>query len=367
MNKNELDTPFVLIDLDKVEQNLSEMQEIANLAGVSLRPHAKTHKLPILAHKQLAAGARGITAAKLGEAEVMAGAGISDILIAYPIVGAQKIDRLIQLAKQIKITVAIDSLQVACAISEAASKEPSVVVGIVIELDCGFKRVGLPPGQPVLDLAKKISRLPCLELRGVITFAGHSYDAADEEELKRISWQEGNLAVQTAELLRHNGMPVDMVSVGSTPSSRYSSQVTGVTEIRPGTYIFGDIMQVGKRTHLLQNCALTVKVTVISRPSPDRAVIDAGTKVFTMDGADSPIGTGRGYVISRPGIKVSWFTEEHGMLKLPAEDQDLAIGDTLEIIPVHACAVINMVDEVAAMRGDHVEAVWQVLGRGKVR
>lgn len=367
MKKEELDTPFVIIDMNKVERNIAMMQKVANEAGIGLRPHAKTHKLPILAQKQLAAGAIGITVAKLGEAEVMAASGIPDILIAYPIVGLQKIDRLFRIAKQTKVTVAVDCYETALAISDRFSEDQEASIGMIVEMDSGFKRVGVPPGDAVLKLAEKISVLPGIQFRGLMTFGGHSYDAADLDGIRQVANEEGTAAVKTAELLKEHGLNVEVVSVGSTPTSRFVSNVNGITEIRPGTYIFGDLMQVSMGVHELQNCALTVKVTIVSRPSPERAVIDAGTKVFTMDGSDSPMGTGRGYVVNHPGIEVSWFTEEHGMIHLPVEDQQLAVGDTLEIIPLHCCAVINMFDEVATVIGDEVEAIWPVLARGKVR
>ncbi len=366
MNKQDLDTPFVIIDMDKVERNIANMQTMVTSAGISLRPHIKTHKIPFLAHKQISAGAIGITVAKLGEAEVMAASGIDNILIAYPIIGEKKIDRLIRLSKQVQITVAIDSYEAAAGISKAAA-QAKTRVGILIEMDCGFGRVGLPPGEPVLDLAKQIIQLAGLDLKGILTFAGHSYDAHREETLRIVSLEEGRLAMETAKLMREHGIPVETISAGSTPSSRFVSKVSGITEIRPGTYIFGDLMQVKIGSHELENCALTVKVTVISRPAHNRAVIDAGTKILTMDGEDSPLGTGRGMVHGRHGIKVSWLTEEHGMLELSGDEEALAIGDTLEIIPVHCCGVINMVDEVAAVRGSEVEAFWPVLARGKSR
>ena len=367
MNKAELDTPYVLIDMDKVETNIKMMQDAADLAGIGLRPHAKTHKLPILAHKQIDAGAIGITVAKLGEAEVMAAGGISNILIAYPIVGQQKVERLFALAKEVSITVAVDRYETAKAISDCFSQDSSVSVGVIVEIDCGFNRVGVPPGEPALDLASRIAELPGLTFLGLMTFAGQSYDSANLDGIKEVALQEGAAAIETADLLRRHGLSREIVSVGSTPTSRFVSNVSGVTDIRPGTYIFGDLTQVSMGVHELEHCALTVKVTIVSRPSPERAVIDAGTKVFTMDGSDSPLGTGRGYVVGHPGIQVSWFTEEHGMLQLPPEEQHLTVGDTLEIIPVHCCAVINMFDEVAAVRGNEVEVVWPVLGRGKVR
>ncbi|MBS4202134.1 alanine racemase [Bacillus sp. FJAT-49732] len=367
MNKSDLDTPYVLIDVDKVEKNIFSMQDRAKKSGIKLRPHAKTHKLPILAKKQIEAGAIGITVAKLGEAEVMVAEGISNILIAYPIVGTQKIERLFKLAKQADITVAVDRYETAKMISNRFNEDPALSVGIIVEIDSGFKRVGILPGEPTLDLALKISKLPGLEFRGLMTFAGQSYNAADIEGIKQVAMHEGSIAVETGKMLQKHGLNTEIISVGSTPTSRFVSSVTGVTDVRPGTYIFGDLTQVSIGVHHLNDCALTVKVTIVSRPSPDRAVIDAGTKVFTMDGSESPIGTGRGYVIGHPNIQVSWFTEEHGMLQLTSEDQYLTVGDTLEIVPVHCCAVINMFDEVAAVRDNEVEAIWPVLGRGKVR
>ncbi|CAN7761427.1 alanine racemase [Paenibacillus sp. LjRoot153] len=367
MNKKDLDTPFILIDLEKVEKNIADMQQFVNRAGIALRPHVKTHKIPELAIQQIAAGAIGVTVAKIGEAEVMAAAGIQNIFIAYPIVGEQKLNRLRRLAKTVDLTIAVDSMVVAREVSFALQQEPGISVDVLVEMDCGFGRVGVPEGQPVVDLAKQIAQLPGLVFRGLITFAGHSYDAKDVFEVEKIAISEGTAARTTAQLLRNSGLRADVISAGSTPTSRFSDQMNGITEIRPGTYIFGDLMQVSLGALALEDCALTVKTTIVSRPSADRAVIDAGTKVFTMDGDDSPIGTGRGYVLGHPGIIVSWFTEEHGMLYLPEEERDLAIGQTLEIIPVHCCGVINMFDEAAAVRQEEVEAIWNIQGRGKVR
>lgn len=366
MNKRQLDTPFVLIDLDKTEQNIAAYQAVADRCRVKLRPHAKTHKMPQLAHVQMAAGAVGITVAKVGEAEVMADAGIPDIMIAYPVVGEAKLTRLASLAQKTRITVAVDSEEAASALSEAMTSA-GVCVDVLIELDCGFGRVGLQPGEPLLRLARLLAGLSGLRLTGILAFAGQAYDAPDEARLREIAAHEARMAAEAAQLLRDDGIPVHIVSVGSTPSSRYAAEGAGVTEIRPGAYVFGDLMQVDIGAHRLEQCALTVKVTVVSRPSPDRAVIDAGTKVFTMDGNPSSLGTGRGWVVGHPGITVEWFTEEHGMLRLAPGEQSLRVGDTLEIVPIHCCGVINMVDEVAAVRGDLVEAIWPVAARGKVR
>ncbi len=361
-----LDTPYVLIDLEKVERNINRLQRIAERNGVGVRPHSKTHKLPEIARMQLGAGAIGQTAAKLGEAEAMADAGVRDILVAYPIVGVQKLQRLVQLAQRAEVTVAVDSLAVAAGISRAASEVAGLTIGLAIEIDCGFRRVGVASIEAAVELGERIRPLPGVRLRGITTFAGHSYDAR-AEEIRRVAEHEGRMAVEAAEALRRIGFAIDIVSAGSTPSSPYTAEVAGITEVRPGAYVFGDLMQVEIGAHRLDDCALSVLCTVVSRPEPHRAVIDAGTKVLTSDGGDSPIGTGRGYVIGHPGIEVAWLTEEHGMLTLPPEEQGLAVGDMIAVIPVHACGVINTVDEVAAIRDGEVEAIWKVTARGKSR
>lgn len=369
MNKMELDTPFVLLNMEKVEQNIRRMQEKADRLGVALRPHVKTHKIPLLAHKQIEAGATGIMVAKLGEAEVMAAAGIKDILIGYPIVGKQKIHRLIRLIsmyQETRIVVALDSFEAASAISDAAA-ESSVQVRLALEIDHGYGRVGLPPGEPIIKLARSIRGRKGVEVVGVVSFSGQSYEETEQSRIMELVSRERIQAEMTANMLRREGFNIDLISIGSTPAAHFAESVEGITELRAGTYIFGDLSQVALGTCRLDECALSVKVTIVSRPSIDRAVIDAGTKVFTSDGDDSPIGTGRGYVIGHPRIIVSWFNEEHGMLVLSSEDQHLQIGDTLEVIPNHCCAVMNMVDEVAAIRRDEVEAILPVVGRGKVQ
>lgn len=360
------ETPCVWIDLDKVERNIAAMQKLADAAGLKLRPHAKTHKMPKFAMKQLEAGASGITVAKVGEAEVMADGGIRDIMIAYPIVGEAKLKRAARLAKRIGLTVALDSYEVALGLSRAMQEE-GAEAGVLIELDPGYGRAGVQTPQAAGELAERILGLPGLDIRGILTFAGQSYDAADDDGIRQVALAEGRLAAEAAEELRSKGVRVRTVSVGSTPASRFCGLLEGVTEIRPGTYIFGDLTQVKAGALQVEDCALTVKVTVVSRPAPDRAVIDAGTKVFTSDGEDSPVGTGRGYVLEHPDITVEWFNEEHGILHLPEGCRELSVGDCLHIIPVHCCAVVNMFDEVWVQGGGRPAELWKVEARGKVR
>ncbi|WNQ12354.1 alanine racemase [Paenibacillus aurantius] len=363
---NELDTPFVLIDLDLVMGNIASMQAVADQNGIKLRPHAKTHKMPEIARLQMEAGASGVTVAKLGEAEAMIEGGIRNLLIAYPIIGPRKIERLAELLPKAHLTVVVESYDGMKAVSEAG-RMAGLTVSVLIEVDSGFNRVGITQEEDVLAIARAIAADPWLKLEGLLTFAGQSYDAGDTEELLRTVKLEAETVRELTERLRKEGFEITVVSAGSTPSSPHVAGMPGITEIRPGTYVFGDLMQVKLGAHKLEHCALTVKVTVISRPAEDRAVIDAGTKVFSSDGEDSPIGTGRGYVPGRPGITLEWMTEEHGMLRLAPEEQGLKIGEQLEVIPVHCCAVVNLTDQVAAVRQGHVVELWKVSARGKVR
>ncbi|ULO09794.1 alanine racemase [Paenibacillus sp. 19GGS1-52] len=368
MDKKDLDTPVVMIDATKLAGNISRMQEKVDRAGIALRPHAKTHKTPEIAAMQLASGAVGITVAKLGEAEAMAAAGIRDILIAYPLVGAQKLERLVRLVKDKKnvIRVAVDSVEVAAGIS-AAALQAGEVIEVWLEIDPGYGRVGLQLGEALIAAAGSMLNLPGIRLTGVMTFAGQSYDAITDEELLQTVRKECAIAVEAAAALRVLGCPIEHISVGSTPASRFVSAMEGVTEIRPGTYVFGDLTQVKAKALQLEECALSVLVTVISRPTPERAVVDAGTKVFTVDGEDSPLGTGRGYVVGHPEVKVEWFNEEHGVLYLPPDERKISVGDKLEIVPVHCCAVVNNFDEISMIRENEFEHNLTVAARGKVR
>lgn len=234
MNKFELDTPSLLIDFDKLENNVARMQRIADDNGVKLRPHTKTHKTPYIAHMQIRAGARGITVAKLGEAEVMNAAGIDDILVAFPLQGAAKMERLLRLAERAQMRVSLDSLKVAQDISDAAA-ERGVKIPFYVEVDPGLHRVGLPPREPTRAFVREVVKMPALEFIGLLTHAGHTYAATTREQIAAIGKNEGELMVETAEMIRADGIAVGEVSVGSTPTARFAAQVKGVTEIRPGT------------------------------------------------------------------------------------------------------------------------------------
>jgi D-serine deaminase-like pyridoxal phosphate-dependent protein len=337
------------------------MAAIAADAGVALRPHAKTHKMPQVARLQLAAGSQGITVAKLGEAEVMAAAGIRDIFIAYPIVGAAKLERLCKLAEEQEIRVAADSWPVLEAMSRAAAAR-GLRIKVRLEVDSGFGRCGLQSEAEVLELAERAAGLGGVEIVGLMGFGGHSYNAAGEAEIADVARAEAGQLVGMLAALRERGIG-DEISVGSTPTSRYAARVPGVTEIRPGTYVFSDRTQVQLGWGELDDCALTVLTTVVSRPTAERAIIDVGTKGLTSDPAPVP---GFGAVRGRPGLDVETLTEEHGIVAV-RDGENPPIGDRLEVIPNHACGALNMFDEVYVVRGGDVVDRWEVAARGRMR
>jgi len=360
------DTPSLLVDLDKMEANLKEMADVAADAGVALRPHVKTHKSPELARLQLEYGAAGITVAKIGEAEVMADAGITDIRIAYPIVGQAKLGRLGRLLRSADVSVSLDSAEVAEGLSNLGQRM-SRRIPILLKVNTGLDRVGSLPGQESLRLAEQIGALPGIELVGLLTHEGHALRSRSREEAKERAVRAGEAIVQTAELLRGSGFNIREVSVGSTPTPRDNAHVSGVTEIRPGTYIFNDLneMTIGVATEA--TVALTVLATVVSIPADDRAIIDAGSKTLSSDGLVPAPDSGFGYIRGHPDIRIDHLTEEHGILALDAARDRLKIGQQLEIIPNHVCPVVNLADVMYGMRQGRLEREIAVLARGKNR
>jgi D-serine deaminase-like pyridoxal phosphate-dependent protein len=358
----QLDTPALLIDLDRLEANIAHMAALAKSSGVNLRPHAKTHKCPEIVKMQIAAGASGITCAKLGEAEVMSAAGIADILIANEIIGDQKFKRLIDLSKKANVCVAVDSVFGAKSLN-AALAEANQTLDVVIEINCGQDRSGVLPGEEALQLAKKIAQFKQLRLRGLMTHGGHAYNQTTREAIERVGREEGRVMVETAELLRRNGIEVETVSVGSTPAAQYCASVPGVTEIRPGTYVFGDLTQIDLFSCKMEDCALSILATVISCPTKNRAVMDAGKKALTSDprGRSGKDG-GYGRIVEKQ-VAITRLSEEHGVIE---SDADFEIGEKVRIIPNHACVVVNMFDEMYGIRGGQVERVFKIAGRGKI-
>lgn len=357
----DLDTPAVVIDLDVVETNIRQMQQVADAAGVKLRPHTKTHKSRFFAEQQLAHGAAGLAVAKLGEAEVLVSV-CDDLLVAYPILGEHKLRRLGALLERARVRVTTDSLEVARGYN-ALGESLGRPIEVYLEVDCGLGRLGVSP-QDSFDLAKQIVALPAVRLVGVMTHGGFSYNDSTPAALRASAIREGQPLIDLAAKLRAIDIPIEEVSVGSTPTAPYVAAVPGVTELRPGTYIFNDLKLVATGDVAPQQCAANVLVTVVSRPAPDRAVVDGGSKTFTSDTGVQP---GYGRVVGMPGVWLERLSEEHGWLRIDDPALPLAVGDRLLITPNHVCPVINLHDEVYGVRHGEVERAITVDGRGKLR
>ena len=357
-----LATPAVVVDLDVLERNVSRMAARARAAGVRLRPHAKTHKCPEIGAMQLAAGARGLSLAKVGEAEVFAAAGFDDLFLAYPVVGEDKGRRLLELAEGARIAVGVDSVAGARTLA-APFSAAARSLEVMLKVDVGYGRVGVLPEQ-ALAVAREVAELPGLRLRGVFTHAGHGYGAETKAGVDDVARLEGERLVETAGRLREAGLPVEEVSVGSTPTAAVAMRVAGVTECRPGNYVFHDASQVALGTCTPDDCALTIVATVVSVPGPGRAVVDAGSKTLSSDPL-RPRAQGYGRVLGRSSY-LDKLSEEHGSIAV-AEGESFRVGERVRILPNHACVVANLHDRLVGVSDGRVEAVLQVAARGRVR
>jgi D-serine deaminase-like pyridoxal phosphate-dependent protein len=358
---HDLETPVALVDLEVLERNLARMAAAAREHGVRLRPHAKTHKSVELGRLQLRAGARGLSLAKTGEAEVFAQAGFDDIFLAYPIVGADKARRLLALSERVRLAVGADSTEGAATLAgtfHAAGR----ALDVLLKVDSGFGRVGVPP-EAALETATRLASLPGIRLRGVFTHAGHGYLRDTPEGVAEVGRREGELLVEVAERLRRSGLPVEEVSVGSTPTARHAMAVPGISECRPGNYVFHDASQVSLGTCGLADCALSVLATVVSVPAAGRAVVDAGSKTLSSDPL-RPRAGGHGLVLGRRS-RLERLSEEHGVLQV-AEGESFRVGERIRLLPNHACVVANLHDRLHVVRGERVEDVWPVTARGRV-
>lgn len=351
----EIDTPALVIDMVVMEDNISRMAGYFKGIDADLRPHIKTHKCPIIAHKQLAAGAKGITCSKLGEAEVMIQAGIKDILIANEIVGTRKIKRLMDLAAQADLTVAVDDPENVDHLAGAA-RAAGVTVGVLVDVNVGMNRCGVEPGQAALDLARKVHRSQGLLFQGLMGYEGHVVGLASFQERSRKGREAMKLLVETKELIERSGLPVQVVSSGGTGTYDISGPYPGVTEIQAGSYIFMDAHY--RETGIEFGCALTLLATVVSLHLPDRIITDAGIKTITND-------FGMPAVKGREELELVRLNEEHGTIRTIAGKGPLRIGDKIELIPSHGCTTINLHDQYYAMRNGKVEAVFPILARGK--
>ncbi|GIO67787.1 alanine racemase [Paenibacillus cookii] len=365
VTKELLETPCILIDEQVMQRNIGRMADIAARNGVQLRPHIKTHKVPEFALRQLAEGASGITAAKVGEAEMMAAHGIDDIFIAYPIVSPSKIKRIIALAEKIRMIAGVESIEGARNLSQEAVRA-GITLSVRLEIDTGLARTGVRPDEAV-ELAKRIAELPGLDLSGIFTFKGAVFEGAGTLDLEAAGQEEGRIMVETAERLRAAGIAIRDVSVGSTPTAPYAAAVEGITEVRPGTYIFYDRMLAVMGACSKEDWAAKVLVTVVSVPAEDRLVVDGGSKTFATDvqPGQPPLHLkGFGEIVGHPDAVFEKMNEEHGMIRTQGP-HGLHVGDILEIVPNHICSTVNLHNEVFASKDGSIRAI-PVLARGKL-
>jgi D-serine deaminase-like pyridoxal phosphate-dependent protein len=383
LRKEELDTPALIVDLEVLQKNILDMAEFAKSAGVKLRPMTKSHKCPAISHLQLEAGATGIQVAKLSEGEVMEAAGVKDIFISNQIVGAPKVDRLLRLARRARIRIAVDSVENMKEISELAEAR-GMKIDVLLDVDTGIRRTGVLPGEPALKLASEITKRPGLNLVGVYTHEGIVYRARNKEELHELATKAARDMVETADLLRSNGIEIEEVSLGSTPGAKIVGKVEGVTEIRPGAYVFNDMQQLALGVCDEKDLALSLLTTVISVPANDRVICDAGSKAAGPDscafGAFTPpdvmpkieqvsklglVRTLDGEIL-KDVIFDSRIGEEYGLLRAKNCHELFKVGDKIEIIPLHCCGMVFLHDEIKGIRNDEVEVIWPISARGKV-
>ena len=364
MHYRELSTPALAIDLDVLERNLERMASYCRERGIGLRPHTKTHKTPEVARMQLARGAVGLTVAKVGEAEVMADAGLDEILVAYPIYGAEKLRRLAEIARARQLLVSLDDEATAQELSRAVAAQ-GATVGVLVEFDVGLQRCGLEPGPACVELARKIQRLAGLRFRGLMTYSGNIWGTEEQRKQEaRLVAERVERALQAFAAAR---MEVEIVSGGSTPSAFLSHEIPGLTEIRPGTYVYNDLNTFHQGACRLEDCAARVVTTVVSTAVPGRAMIDAGSKTLSSDALASGPKTGHGYVVEAPDAQLFKLNEEHGHLDITKSVRHFRVGEVLTVIPNHVCTCVNMHDEVFLVRNEQVVGSWRVAARGKIR
>jgi D-serine deaminase-like pyridoxal phosphate-dependent protein len=355
MNLNQLDTPALVVDLDIFERNLARVADYAASHNLRLRPHTKTHKSPIVARKQLALGAAGLTVAKIGEAEILVPQlPPVDLLIAFPVFGEQKIARLREVASQTKVTVALDSL-------DAAEQLRNTGAAILVEIDVGLGRVGVTPAE-ALELAQAIQRIPGVTFRGLTFYPGH-IKHEDPEAVTALS----ELISSTVAEFRRAGIDPEIVSGGSTPALFHSHEIEGLNEIRPGTYVYNDLNTIASGACTLEDCAAFVLVTVVSLPRPGAMIVDGGSKTFSSDRLSGATSVTFGRVVEDPACVFHKMNEEHGFIDISKATRKFHLGEKIRIIPNHVCVVMNLHEKVHGIRGGEVETEWKVEARGKLQ
>ncbi|MGA2665839.1 MAG: alanine racemase [Nitrososphaerales archaeon] len=355
---DEVDTPALILDLDRMERNVKRMAAFAKECGVALRPHVKTHKSPEIAKIQLAAGSTGVCLQKVSEVEVFAAAGIEDIFLTNEVVVPQKLERLARVAEKTHVGLAADDAGVVRTIGKAA-RDVGSELDVYVDIDDGMGRCGARP-EDAAGIALEISRQEGLVFRGMMGYEGHVGGGKTKEEQARLSAEAMERMVTAKAGVEKAGLRVDVVSVGSSVSTQFNAKHPVVTEVQPGMYVFNDMGLVNRGVATMQDCALTVVTTVMSKPGPQRAVVDAGSKAFNFDMGLFPS------PFDREGVVMDHFSEEHGWLQLSGPGTGVKIGDRIRFVPVHCCTAVNQHEEFVAIRGDAVERTIPVLARGKM-
>ncbi len=369
MRLSDLPTPQVLVDRTRLTNNIDRVQQMASSAGVRLRPHAKTHKSPAIAKMQIARGAVGICCAKIGEADVFADAGIRDIRLPYP-VNPVNAARLMSVMDRAAVSIIVDNLDVARGWSEAMT-QAGRTLDVLVKVDVGFHRCGIDPAADALAFVTSIASMRGLRLRGLLSHAGHGYHAASEDELCAVARQEVETLTRLRGAAAHAGIALDEISVGATPTLRYSVRERGITELRPGNYVYFDRTQLALGAASLDDCALTVLTTVVAT-HPGRIILDAGSKTLTNDTARGIAkAPGYGAVLTEEGridetLAVERLSEEHATVRVDGHTR-LRPGDRVRVLPNHACTVSNLVDFVHLVEGDTVIETLPVAARGRIQ
>jgi D-serine deaminase-like pyridoxal phosphate-dependent protein len=365
-----LPTPSVLVDRRRLLANIDRVQALADRAGARLRPHAKTHKSPAIARWQIERGAVGVCCAKMGEAEVFAAAGIDNIRLPYP-VHPVNAARMVALTDRASMSIVVDHLDVARGWSDAMVRAKRRL-DVLVKVDVGFHRCGIEPDAPgTLEFLRTVASLPGVRVTGLLSHAGHAYLASSEDELRRIAAQEADILLGLRDRALRAGIALDELSVGSTPTLRFAPDQKGITELRPGTYVYFDRTQVALGAATLSDCALTVLARVVSKPAYDRLVLDCGSKMLTSDPARGfGAVTGFGAVLTPEGssveeaLTIERVSEEHAVVRVRGLTT-IEPGDLVRVLPNHSCVVVNMVDDIALVEDDGGVAMLAVEARGR--
>jgi D-serine deaminase-like pyridoxal phosphate-dependent protein len=359
---DEVATPALTVDRSRLLANLQEMAARARSLGVALRPHAKTHKSLAIAALQRELGATGLTVATLSEAEGFAADGVDDLLLTAPPVGDWRLERVIALARRARVRVTVDDVEVVAAL-ERACRRGGAEVGYLWEVDCGVGRFGTPPGAETAELIARVADTThhC-SFDGLLAFGGHAYAATHPDGIAAAARDEHDAMLQTVSALADRGVEVVVRSVGSTPTARLMESADGITEIRPGNYVFYDATQVALGVVPLERCALSVLATVTSRPSPDRLILDSGSKALAAERLTS-LASGFGVIEGHPELTVGRLYEEQAIVRIDGPCA-LTVGARVRVVPNHACAAANLHERMMIVDGGTIVDVWPVAVRG---